>query len=190
MKADDANDLIKQVVAHRLYKNLSPQGPDEVWLDIQRQICVRLTRDDCQSEGTADKWKPQGNDRIRITMGDVLAFSKASLEWVKSGFALTTPEESERRAAICRVCPLNVPMTGCSCDTFYKVLAASVPQSRKLPGLHVCGACHCSMEVKVLLTDQQVIDSNAGRDIVFPDAASCWQQDLMEKAAAQEKVAK
>lgn len=186
IKGDDAQELIDLVVKHRVYRNLPRQSRDEVWLDIQRQICVRLTRQECSPEDKNDPWKPQGNERVRVTMGDVLAFSKASLAWVASGFELAPLEEVKRRADICRKCPMNAPMSGCSCDTFYKAIDAAVSQERRQAGLHVCGACHCSLVAKVNLTEKQVIESNVGRGIVWPQGVDCWQEAIEKNLAKVE----
>jgi len=180
LKGDNRDMLIDNVVAHRTYKNLHPQQRDLVRVDIERQICTRLGRLYCRAEDESDKWVPQDDMREVVTMGDVLSFSKAALAWVKSGGSLVTKEESERRAAICRVCPLNEPMTGCSCGTLYKILDATVPQDRSIADMHVCKACHCTLRVKVLLTPEQVFASNEGRDVRFPAEVECWQRSIME----------
>lgn len=180
MKEENFKKLLATVVAHRQYRNLTPTDPELVSLDIQRQICVRLGRLECHKEGKTDKWVPQDELRDYVTMSGVLGFSKAAIAFVKSGGAMATPEVSAARAAICAVCPLNQPMTGCSCNVFYKVLDATVPAARRIPGLHVCRACQCTLAVKVLLTEEQVVISNEGRDIKWPEA-DCWQRVLMQE---------
>lgn len=179
IKGENEMQLVDSVVKHRQYKNLQPQDPESVRLDIERQICTKLGSAECQKEGKEDSWVPRNPERQQITMGDVLAFSKAAFAFVKSGGALAPMDEVQRRAAICRECPLNQQMTGCSCNTFYKVIDATVSADRKLAGLHVCKACNCSLVAKVNLTDEQVRVSNEGRDIKWP-GGPCWQKAIME----------
>lgn len=183
LKGENEQQLIDLVVSHRVYKNLKPQERDLVQLDIERQICTKLGSMECKKEGVEDKWVPRNPERNVITMSGVLAFSKAAFAFLKSGGELATVEEAKRRAEICRGCPLNQQMTGCSCNTFYKVIDATVSGERKLPGLHVCRACDCSLVAKVNLTEDQVRVSNEGRKITWPGSA-CWQRELEERAVS------
>jgi len=181
MLGENEPDIVNLVVAHRKYRNLQPQDPELVRLDIHRQICTKLGTQECAKEGREDKWQPINPERERVTMGDVIAFSKAAMAFVTSGGSLVPPEESQRRAAICRACPLNQKMTGCSCNVFYQLLDKTIPAARRIDGMHVCKACHCTLGVKVLLTEEQVVVSNEGRDIQWPEV--CWQKDIMAKSA-------
>jgi hypothetical protein len=183
MKEENLAKLIKTVVAHRIYRNLKPDDAASVQLDVERQICVRLGRLECHKEGKTDKWVPQDELRDYVTMSGVLGFSKAAIAFVKSGGAMATPEVSAARAAICAVCPLNQPMTGCACNVFYKVLDATVPAARRIAGMHVCRACQCTLAVKILLTDEQVIISNEDRNITWPEQ-NCWQKTIMQRSAS------
>ena len=182
MTAENEDQLIDLVMAHRQYRGLVPTDRESVRLDIERQICTRLGHGDCKPEGKDDPWVPLDGSKKLVTMGAVLAFSKAAFAFVSSGFELAPMEEVQRRAEICRACPLNQPMTGCSCNTFYKAIEAAVSRERRLEGLHVCKACDCSLVAKVNLTDAQVVASNEGRGILFP-AGACWQKTVMDKAA-------
>lgn len=183
IKAENRDNLVDLVVKHRQYRNLHPQQPALVALDIERQICVRLGHDECRPEGGEDKWVARDGRKPGVTMSGVLAFSKAALAFIASGAELAPMEEVHRRAAGCRGCPLNQPMTGCACNIFYKALDAAIPRSRKLEGLHVCRACDCSLVAKVNLTAEQIIVSNKGRQITWP-AQECFQREIMEHAAA------
>lgn len=182
LKAENEPALVELVVKHRQYKNLIRQSPEEVQRDIERQICTRLGSMECQSEGKDDNWVPRNPERHVVTMSGVLGFSKAAFAFLKSGMALAPLEEVQRRADVCRSCPLNQPMTGCACDGFYKAIEAVVPAERRLPGLHVCRACDCSLVAKVNLTEQQIIASNEGRKITWP-GGECFQKKIMEDAA-------
>lgn len=183
IKAESITELVDAIIAHRKYKNLHPQDRGNVQLEAERQMCVRLGRLDCKPESREDKWVPQDNMREHITMGMVLSFSKAALAFIASGGALAPIEEVQRRANICKTCPLNQPMSGCSCGLFYKAIDATVPRDRRLEGLHVCRACHCSLTAKANLTDEQVVISNEGRDIKWPEQ-ECWQKAIMQRVSA------
>lgn len=183
IKAENEDALISQVMAHREYKGLPISDRATTKKEIERQICTRLGYHDCKPEGKDDKWVPRDGSKPIVTMGHVLAFSKAAFTFVASGFELAPMEEVRRRAAICRACPLNQPMTGCSCNTFYKAIEAAVSSDRRLEGLHVCKVCDCSLVAKVNLTEAQVVASNDGRTLTWPEQ-ECWQKSIMDKAAA------
>ncbi len=180
MKGENESDIVNLVVAHRRYRNLHPQDPEAVRLDIHRQICSKLGTQECQKEGPDDKWKPINPERIRFTASMIMSFSAAALEFVKGGLKLVPVEESLRRAAICQGCPMNQPMTGCNCNNFHKIVASMVPADRTIPYVGVCYACGCDLKSKVNLTDEVIIESNKGRDIEYPDF--CWQRAILEKA--------
>ncbi len=182
ISAENFYALVDLVVAHRAYRGFARANAEEASLDIQRQVCQALGTAECKKEGPSDAWTPRIPERQKITMGDVISFSKATLAFVASGGALAPMDEVTRRAAICRACSLNRPMTGCSCNTFYKLIEAAVPKERRIDGLHVCGVCHCSNTAKVNLTDEQVISSNEGRNLIWPEGQDCWQRDLMQRA--------
>lgn len=178
IKGENEEQLIDFVVKHRQYKNLHPQDRPSVKLDIERQICTRLGSAECRPEGPDDNWVPRNPERNVVTMSGVLGFSKAAFAFIKSGGQLAPLEEVERRAEICRGCPLNQEMTGCSCNSFYKTIEAVVSAERRMRGLHVCRACDCSLVAKVNLTEDQVRVSNEKRKITWP-GSKCWQADIM-----------
>lgn len=178
IKAENGDALIDLVVDHRKHRGFSPVEKDVVRKEVERQICVRLGREECRKEGPDDKWVPQDELREIVTISGVLGFSRAALAFIASGGELAPIEEVKRRAAICLACPLNQPMTGCACNTFYKVLDATIPRERKIEGLHVCRACNCSLSAKTNLTPEQVKISNKGRNIAWP-AQECWQSEIM-----------
>lgn len=187
--AENEDALIDQVIAHRQYKGLPNSNRAETKNEIERQICVRLGHLDCAPEGDGDKWVPQDGSKPTIGMMEIISFGKAALEFISSGAELAPMEEVNRRAEICRRCVLNSPITGCNCSVFYKILDATLPASRKLEGLHVCGICHCSNAVKVNLTEAQVLASNEGRNLVWPTEVPCWQAEIAAKVRDKMPVA-
>lgn len=179
IKGENEDNLIDLVIAHRKYRNLHPQEPSLVRLDIERQICTRLGIGECRPENVADKWVPQIQTRPVFTMGKVIGLSNAALEFVKSGMNLVPIEEAQRRAEICKGCAQNRELTGCSCSTFHKLIAAMVPASRKINGLFVCWACGCDLRSKVNLEDSVIIESNKNQQVDYP--AFCWQRAILAK---------
>ncbi len=183
IKGENEDQLVNLVVAHRKYKGLEPTDAEEVRKEIERQICVKLSRGDCKSEGQEDPWVPADNGRPVITMTQVLAFSRAAFEFLKSGMKLVPREVAEARAEICKGCPENREMTGCSCGIYHKVIASSIPEDRKISGVYVCWRCGCDLISKVNLEDSVIIASNKGQKIEYP--SFCWQRRILE---AQENL--
>jgi len=171
---DSLQDLTAKVVTHRQYKGLKPDGPHLVGLEIQRQICSRLGADNCKAED-GDSWVPISSAPRRLTLNDMLAFSRTALEFIKNGGSLAPKEEAKSRAAICLNCPLNQPASGCKCGTFYKMIAATIPSDRKFDGLNICQACACSLQAKVNVP-MSVLQTDA-RPIAYP--VYCWMNPVL-----------
>lgn len=183
LKAENQDALITLVVDHRTYKGLTPTDRESVRFDIERQICLPLGYHECKPDGPDDRWQPQDGSKPVLTMSGVLAFSRAALEFVKSGMKLVPFEEAQRRAKICEGCFQNRAMTGCACGNYHAIVAAAVPESRKIESLKVCWACGCDLKSKVNLEESVILASNKGRrDLNFPDF--CWQKAIEDKAKA------
>jgi len=172
ISGDSLIDLAQRVRSHRQYKGLKPDGLDGILLEVQRQICARLDKDSCAEE-EKDNWVPIPSQPRRLTLNDMLAFSKVAIEFIKNGGAMVPKEEALRRANICRACPLNQPASGCKCGTFYRMLNSAIPADRKFDGLNVCQACACSCVAKVNVP-MEVIKAD-DRKIAFP--LNCWMHD-------------
>lgn len=183
MKAENGDALVDMVVAHRIYRNLPRADRASVKLDVQRQICISLSRGDCKSEGSDDPWVPADKSRPLVTMARVIAFSRAAFEFLKSGARLVPREVALERAAICKGCVENRKMTGCNCGNYHKLIAASIPAERKIDGLDVCFRCGCDLTSKVNLEDSVILASNKGQKIEYP--SFCWQRKIIE---AQENL--
>lgn len=167
--SDSLQSLIDKVVAHRRYKKLTPDDPATVSLEVQRQICTRLGRNECNAE-EKDNWVPLP-DQPRFTLMDILAFSKTVFEFIKKGAELVPIEEAKRRRDICLACPLNQRAQGCKCAVFYKMVNSIIPKDRLWDELHVCQVCHCSNAAKVNVP-LSVIEADK-RKLTFP--VHCWQ---------------
>ncbi len=175
IEGESLDDLAVKVVAHRHYKGLSRASIEEAKLDIERQVCSRLTARECVSEGIDDEWRPI-NDNPNITLKAVIGASKAALEFVASGAELVPEAERARRAEICKGCAANNRVTGCKCSVFYKMIDRMVPQDRRDPELFVCSCCSCSLQAKTNLPANVIKAGDAGRNITY--VAGCWIPDL------------
>ncbi len=173
---ESLGDLAAKVVSHRAYKGLPGATLDQAKLDIERQICSRLGKRDCLPEGTSDEWKPV-NDVPTLKLSQVMSFSKAAIEWIGSGRELVDKAEADRRAEICKGCPLNNPLVGCKCSIFYKMINKAIPFERRDPGLGICGSCGCSLIAKTNLPASTIKAAESGKT-AYP--AHCWIPALLE----------
>ncbi len=181
LTGDNWEELVKAVTDHRVYRNLQPQDKAAVELDIQRQMCRKLGKQECRSEGPQDKWLPLPPEKELVSMDMIMGFSKAAFAFAASGGELAPIEEVKRRAEICRRCIFNEALHGCRCTAFYKLLDKTIQGARRMDGLGVCRVCHCSLVVKANLTDEQVRISNEGRELNWPDDQECWQKAIVSK---------
>lgn len=169
---DNFDDLLAKIRPHREYKGIPC---DNLSLDVQRQLCVRLSLSDCEPEPGEDYRPVQdltGSLTVSMALSLGRAVSSALLEVASGGSALCSPEESQRRAAICRGCPLNKPAGLCSCSAVYVAVEKAIPKSRRLEGISVCMACGCSLQAKANLP-ASVVAASTAPGTVFPPW--CWQ---------------
>jgi hypothetical protein len=172
-------DLLKNVIAHRKHKGFEPTDSESVGLEIQRQICVRLSRHECKSEGPSDNWTPIPSTHDIFNIESIRSFSASAWEWLKDGGSLVDEAEADRRAEICRACPANSDAgQGCMKCHLAKVVGTFVPEKRKLPGLTMCIFCGCDLRAKVLMPDSVVVKSDQGRSITYP--SHCWQREIID----------
>ncbi len=174
---ESLKDTAEKVIAHRKYKGFTPIDYPTVVLEVERQICSRLGTFHCQPEKGETTWAPVPMESTMLSVGSVKAASKAAWEWVSSGRELVSEELAKSRAAKCRGCPINQPLTGCKCSSVFKIIEKVVPKEKRLDGLGVCVICQCSLPAKVWLPRNVVDASNDGRKLKFPQDGSCWQAD-------------
>lgn len=167
--------IMKLVLEHRKYKGFARATMEEVILDVERQICSRLSKQECVTEGPDDVLRPVTESRI-ISISAVVGISRAALEWVSSGKELVPIEESKRRADICKACPLMSGYSGCKCGMLYGTIAKSVPEARRDNDLGYCRVCSCELKSKVNLPESVIKASNKGRQLQWP--TPCWQKDI------------
>ncbi len=172
---DSLQDLTAKVVSHRKYKGLKPDDTHTVGHEIQRQICTRLGNGECKPEA-ADVWVPVKTTK-RFSLSDILAFSKAMIEFAKSGASMAPMDEAQRRRKICADCPINQRAVGCKCSLFYKAVDAALPKERRFHDMHICGICNCSNAVKVNMPVSVLLTES--RDLSFP--VHCWLPEILAK---------
>lgn len=177
LEGDSMDELAKRVVDHRRFKGLSRVSIDEVKQDIERQICARMGTRECIAEGLDDEWVPVQAVALP-KLSAVMGASKAAFEFVASGAELVSDEERLRRTEICLSCPLNVPLTGCRCSMFYKMLNKTLPEEKRNPELGVCAICQCSNNLKVNLQPNVIRAGDEGRNLTYP--AQCWVPGVKE----------
>jgi hypothetical protein len=167
-EGESLRELAAKVSAHRAYKGLPA---DDVALDIQRQLCVMLSDGQCAAEEGED-YRPVKDLSASLTLSMAVSLGKFLVNHFSNGGELVPKEEAERRAAICRTCPLNKPARLCPCFAAYKAIEFCVPPDRKPEGISVCMACGCSLQAKVN-APIEVIHASLPEDIVLP--SWCWQ---------------
>ena len=163
-------ELLDVIIAHRIHKGLTPTDRVSVGLEVERQLCMTLPPYCCHAEPGED-FKPIEDKHRSLTSEMVVAFTRSAYKFIESGFALVDKKESERRAAICRGCPFNRPSV-CVCTPVHKLLDAMIPESRREPGLFICGVCGCGIGPKVLLPLQTLRDDEANKNLTYP--VFCW----------------
>lgn len=162
---------MKAVLAHRLYKGFPRATMEEVVVDVERQICARLTKNECSPEGPDDVLRPVTESNV-LSINAAMKASGAALKWLATGAQVVPMDQLTNRQAACLACPLNNPIPSCKCSIFYKTINALVPEARRHDGLYVCSACSCSLNAKVQMPLDMVIQADEGRDIQY--ASGCW----------------
>lgn len=179
--AGNLHDLVAKVIEHREHKGVRPTDRATVVLEVQRYMCGALSTAECRSEGPSDPWVPVPSDRY-ITLADVMAASRAAMQYIVGLGRLEPMEENQRRRRICVTCPLNQPMSGCRCGPLYRAIAAVVPSERGFADLHVCGVCHCSLRVKCAVPADVIRASDRGRGLKYP--GHCWVNEVLAEPPA------
>jgi len=170
-EADCYEDLVGEVRKHRAYKNLAVDDLDSL---IQSQMCLGLSTEQCRPVPGED-YQPVTNLTNRLTGSMAASANKALVGFMAGGFQFNDKAEADRRAGICRTCPLNTLASGCSCHAIYRALELTIPKARKQPEISVCMACGCSLQLKVNLPDTVIKDS-MNPESVFPPW--CWQREM------------
>lgn len=165
-------ELADLVIAHRAFKGIMPLDKPTVEKEIQRQICAGMFPYICQAE-PGEKYEPFEDRTRNLDVDKIMSFTSTAFAFIASGGEMVSREETHRRANICRGCPFNRPAI-CICTTLYKMIASLVPESRREPGLAICGICGCSLAAKTLLPMSTIQQDNTQRNIRVPDW--CWMK--------------
>lgn len=179
IEGENGEDLCWKVRQHRIHKQLLPIDPASIRLEVERQICGRLGLAECKPEGVEDEWVPVPADSDVMNLEKIKSFSEAAWAWLKTGGAMVSKEEAQRRAGICLDCPANCD-TGKDCFncTLGSLIRMAVPDDRRINGLKVCGHCGCDLQSKVNAPDSVIVASDAGRNVPYP--SWCWQRAVIE----------
>lgn len=169
----DLSELVARVAEHYSWKNIPFGTREDLRSEIERQICSGLPPGHCRGEPNED-YQPFVDRSRDFTAESVMAASAATLEWIKTR-KFVSPEESFRRAEICRACRFNRASPSWVCSTLCATLTAMIPEGRRENGLQICGICSCSTLAKGLAPMEVIRASNAGRNLVFPP--HCWQRE-------------
>jgi hypothetical protein len=166
----DLNQLKQHIEAHRRSNKLDLS---EGWWDrVQAEMCA------ANSEFAARHCDPNAIPPKlpkRFVADDLFRFFRTMREWgVGKKFKLVTPEEADSRRKICRGCPMNIEVTGCTeCQGSLRWLAEwmSKEEARADDGLKNCGICRCVLRLKVLVPDE-VLAKTVDPSEEYP--AHCW----------------
>jgi len=111
------------------------------------------------------------------TLGDLKAF--LSLLRIRMNTAaedrIVSQAEAERRASICRSCPMNRRVDGClGCGGVLKVVKELVGarETSHDAALESCSVCHCYLRAKVWVGTSVLNQVEEGLDREYPE--HCW----------------
>jgi len=110
-----------------------------------------------------------------VTIGEIATFMKTVAKWAKNG-SVVPRKESERRAAICVSCPLNVEEVGCQpCFRLADKVKNLIGDAHTSldDQLHGCYACGCNLRVKVHCPSEVIAGTKQNH--LLPDF--CWMKD-------------
>lgn len=177
---ESLGDLVSRVKAHREHKGFIPTDEPTIQLQIERQICGRLSTNECIAEGTTDDWVPIKDNGDFLDLGKIKAFSLAAWAWIKDGGELVDLAEAKRRAAVCEECPCNSSFEGCKCGPLAKWVSSVIPEDRIIPSLdnRGCAVCSCSLQTLVHSPISSLVASHKARPLDLP--VNCWKNGLLK----------
>jgi hypothetical protein len=171
-EATDPYTWVEKAKEHRRANGLPI--PDDLFEQMQAQLCSRLPPDLCTYQTGDPQWV-----NTRLSWGDIMDVAKIYLEWSKQGKPFVSQEEAERRAIICRGCHLNIRVQGCGgvCQTIAKMVTETKGEHKTSSDSQLlnCGVCHCvnSSQVWFPLTMLEINDSES-RQSQYP-ISFCWK---------------
>jgi hypothetical protein len=131
--------------------------------------------------------------RKRLTLDDVVRGAKVLLAFKRGGSRLVDAAEAERRAAICKRCPLNSGyQRPCAVCQELADVVRSITGGRQTSAdrsLHVCHVCGCSLKAAVWmeLEDQcKGVDERMRKEFAYmAEVAQCWKSCATSSRPAQ-----
>jgi hypothetical protein len=130
--------------AHDHLKGNGLPVPLDLRQQMEEQLCKTLPA------GWCEEFDPNRVEPItRLHRGDIIEGMEVFLRWGVQKKPVTDQDESERRAAICANCYLNVQVQGCSsCYQVAEELTKRFHTSRDNQ-LAACAVCKCWLKAKV-----------------------------------------
>lgn len=166
-------EMVERISKHRKFRGFQRQSEVEVAEDVHTQLCERLGPMHCKAEKGSNWFHIKRDFSMNIDGETAIAGSKALLSFLKSGRETVPMEQAKDRAATCMSCHLNTPEAGCSsCSSLSSTTAKLLPKERRIPGLSVCAACGCGLQLKVNVPLSVVREADDGRNLSYPDY--CW----------------
>lgn len=162
--------LKEQIQAHRQANGLDLS--EGWWERVQEEMCAtdeEYRRRHCDPNAVAPV------TRRHFVADDLFKFFRSMKAWGKNKkFRPVAPEVAEARREICRSCPQNIEVKGCTgCQGALRWLAEfmSREEARAEDGLKNCGVCRCVLRLKVLVPEEALVET-VKTDEVYPD--HCW----------------
>ncbi len=167
--------LMADVREHRIANSI-PIGP-LFDAEVQDSLCGRLP------SGCPDcvHYDPDYNAPAAppTTFQQALSFLKVMAKLVGKGRGgLVDKAEADRRSAICRGCPMNKPVDGCTtCRNLVKYVAEAVGKLKAAgsENLHGCGVCGCENRAAVWI-DKEIQLSAQPAEVRAAFPSWCWKR--------------
>lgn len=172
-------DLVDRVISHRQHRGFGPTDRATVELEVERQMCSRLGKNFCRSEGKDDEWVPVTDTTDFLDWEKIKSFSVAAWNWVKNGGELCSPEESDRRAAICAACPCCEPWGGCRSCGLAKWATSAIPNDRRITEFadKGCLVCSCAISTLLVAPESVIVAADDARPLKYP--RNCWKEPML-----------
>lgn len=161
-------DWIERCHTHRKDNNLPPMNAAQ----FEDQLCEQIGPEYCEyQEGDSKDWV----DIRRLSLSDVVAFTKVLIAHAFSGGQYVSQEEANRRAKICSTCYFNVNVPGCGACRAVSSLTAGNRKTDYDHQLKSCAICKCtnSSQVHFPLTTLAVNSTNE-KQSQYPQPF-CWK---------------
>ena len=170
MASLDLLTLKEQIRLHRQGNGLDLS--DGWWERVQAEMCAadaRFRERHCDPNAVAPV------TRRGFVSDDLFKFFKTMKAWGRNKrFQPVAPEIAEARREICRSCPKNIDVKGCTgCQGALRWLGEfmSREEAHAEDGLKNCGVCRCVLRLKVLVPEEALLATvNPAEE--YP--AHCW----------------